>query len=78
MVAKGKMDQEAGDQLVATTMGAITGFTSVDALKDCDLIIEVPQCYYTLHHCGFVRNAMCTSITPKIKRILHASIVGYC
>src|SRR4051794_32650540 len=35
-VAKGKVTAEARD----TTLGNLTGATSFDALKDCDLIIE--------------------------------------
>ena len=35
-VAKGKMTAEARD----TTLGKLSGATSVDALKDCDLIVE--------------------------------------
>jgi len=35
-VAKGKVAAEARD----TTLGNLTGTTSVDALKDCDLVIE--------------------------------------
>ena len=35
-VAKGKVTTEARD----TTLGNLTGTTSVDALKDCDLVIE--------------------------------------
>src|ERR1700704_5230402 len=35
-VAKGKVTAEARD----TTLGNLSGTTSVDALKDCDLIIE--------------------------------------
>jgi 3-hydroxybutyryl-CoA dehydrogenase len=35
-VAKGKVTAEARD----TTLGNLTGTTSVDALKDCDLVIE--------------------------------------
>src|SRR6266704_3460985 len=35
-VAKGKVTAEARD----TTLGNLSGTTSVDALKDCDLVIE--------------------------------------
>src|SRR6266478_243600 len=35
-VAKGKVTAEARD----TTLGNLSGTTSVDALKDCDLIVE--------------------------------------